>query len=1092
MYEQEIAIPTYLLGEPNPDPIFYTPIQYQCAQLHVYPYVFLDNLTDVKIDKKYKGLFLENEYVKICVLPEIGGRVYIGEDKTNNYNYLYRNNVIKPALIGPAGAWMSGGIEWNIPHHHRASTFMPVDYDLVENADGSKTIFVGEYEKRHQTRWVVSLTLYPGKSYVETTIRYMNVTPVENSFLFFSNAAVHANDNYQVFFAPDVELAANHTKNEYSTWPIAKNTYRGFDYKNGADVSFWKNSSVPVSFFAYGSNMDFFGGIDHGKNAGTVFVGDHHIFPGQKMWNWGKTEIARSWDKNLTDNDGAYLELMMGMYSDNQPDYSWNNPLSTKWGTMCFYPIKNMQAIKNANSNFSVNLENQNNKVLVEVNATSIFNDVKVLLTNKGKEIISEVAQISPNKPWQKQINVPAGTLDTDLKLSVAKDAKELISYQPVVKKNPPMPETYKEPEEPSKITSVEDLYLAGLRLEQFSNPYYNPMAYYEEALKREPQNAQVNTQVGIWYLKRGMYKKAEEYLSTAQKRVTLNIMRARNGEPLYYLGIALFNQGRYDEAYDMLYDATWCEAFVSPAYYYLAVIDCRRGDLNKAFEKINRSVAANSFNIEALVLKATLLRKLGNPDEALHVVQSISQFDPLNFTGLFENYLSLKAQNNAASAEKALSKLQDKLRNEPDNYFETSWRYAAIGCYDEAAGLLEMAAKSADAKLNSNPLVYYYLGYNYHNLGKKDLATARFGEAAVKPLQFCFPYGHASMAVLQSAIDNNANDANAHYLMGMLLCDQQPSESLAEWQMAVKINPSIAMAYRNMAFVQANIFDKIDDAIANLQKAISLDKNDPQYFFEIDKYLTYKKATPEQRFDQLKDCFATIYKSTSALMQYIIVENLLGKYDDVLKVMESYHFRVPEMTNINPHEQYTDAHLYKGVELMLAKQYDQAKAHFEKILEFPKNLESGGNTKSEIAHFWLGKTYKAIGKKDLAKTEFEAYLHESSRDREPVMLYYKGMAYKELNQKDKAIEIFNEMIKKAENGNEKKTHEVFDNSSVSKRMEKKIAKSQSAFMLALANLGLGNEDKCHEVLTDAVLHDPSNLDARMFLNGKEFVGLLK
>ena len=152
-------------------------------------------------------MILENEYLKICVLPELGGRLYYAVDKTNNYDFIYHNHVIKPALIGTTGAWISGGGEWNANHHHRISGHMPCDYRIVENKDGSKTIWIGEYEKRQSTRWEVGLTLRPGKAYIEKDLKMLNVTPIVHSFLYFANIAVHANENYQVIFPPDVERA---------------------------------------------------------------------------------------------------------------------------------------------------------------------------------------------------------------------------------------------------------------------------------------------------------------------------------------------------------------------------------------------------------------------------------------------------------------------------------------------------------------------------------------------------------------------------------------------------------------------------------------------------------------------------------------------------------------------------------------------------------------------------------------------------------------------------------------------------------------------------------------------------------------------
>src|ERR1022692_4223896 len=191
VWEEKVTIPTYLIGPPDPNPQFYFGGASQGAQHRIYPYPVYDNLTTERKDKTYKMVYLENEYVKIGILPELGGKVFEAVDKSNGYDFIYHQHVIKPALIGLIGAWMSGGIEWNIPHHHRASTFLPVQYRVEENADGSKTVWVGELEVRQRMRWAVGYTVRPGKSYLEASLRILNRTPVVNTMLCFANVAVH-------------------------------------------------------------------------------------------------------------------------------------------------------------------------------------------------------------------------------------------------------------------------------------------------------------------------------------------------------------------------------------------------------------------------------------------------------------------------------------------------------------------------------------------------------------------------------------------------------------------------------------------------------------------------------------------------------------------------------------------------------------------------------------------------------------------------------------------------------------------------------------------------------------------------------------
>ena len=342
LWETNLVIPSYLAAPPSPVPRFYEGRTYQGAKATFYPYPVQDVLTDQKTNQTYRALFLENQYIQISVLPELGGRIFSATDKANGYDFFYRQHVIKPALIGMLGAWISGGVEWNVPHHHRATSFSPVDYTTTTNADGSATIWVGEIELRHRMKWLVGMTLYPDRSYLELTCKMFNRTPFAHPMLFWINAAVHCGTNYQVIFPPGTEWAAQHSKPEFASWPIAHQTYGGTDYTRGVDISWWKNHPNPVSFFCWNEEDDWFGGYDHGKQAGVIEVADHHVAPGKKFFEWGNGPEGEAWSKILTDDDGPYLELMAGAWSDNQPDYSWIQPGETREWKHWWYPVRNL------------------------------------------------------------------------------------------------------------------------------------------------------------------------------------------------------------------------------------------------------------------------------------------------------------------------------------------------------------------------------------------------------------------------------------------------------------------------------------------------------------------------------------------------------------------------------------------------------------------------------------------------------------------------------------------------------------------------------------------------------------------------------
>ena len=371
--ETSTSIPTYLVGNPELTPYFFTGRTYQGAAGHVYPYPIYDNLTDDRVDRDYKYITLENEYTEIGVLPEIGGRIFSAVDKKNGYNFFYRQHVIRPALIGMIGSWISGGVEWNVPHHHRASSTLNAGYQVTENTDGSKTIWIGETELRQRLKWDIALSMYPGKSYIEAKFIMQNRTPVMQTFLYWANVSVHANKDYQVQFPPHTEFGTSHSKTQYTDWPVTR-----VGGEDNLDTSWWKNWKGSNSTFAVNYTDDFLSGYDYGADAGTIHYANHHLVPGKKFFLWGTESV---WNDMLTEDDGAYLELMVGTLSDNQPDYSWIGPNEVRVSTQYWYPIKGIGGAKEATLEGAVNLERTSpDEMLVGFNVTSSHENAKILV----------------------------------------------------------------------------------------------------------------------------------------------------------------------------------------------------------------------------------------------------------------------------------------------------------------------------------------------------------------------------------------------------------------------------------------------------------------------------------------------------------------------------------------------------------------------------------------------------------------------------------------------------------------------------------------------------------------------------------------
>ena len=225
VWSEEVIIPTYEVGVPEKNPMFLEKRVYQGSTGVVYPYPVIEKIEDKPHDKKYNALWLENKYIKIMVLPELGGRVQMAYDKIKQRHFIYYNNVIKPALVGLAGPWISGGIEFNWPQHHRPSTFMPVDYTIERLEDGGATVWVSERERMFHQRGAAGFTLRPDRAVLEIRGRVYNPTPIPQTFLWWANPAVAVNDHYQSVFPADVNAVYDHGKRDVSTFPIATGTY---------------------------------------------------------------------------------------------------------------------------------------------------------------------------------------------------------------------------------------------------------------------------------------------------------------------------------------------------------------------------------------------------------------------------------------------------------------------------------------------------------------------------------------------------------------------------------------------------------------------------------------------------------------------------------------------------------------------------------------------------------------------------------------------------------------------------------------------------------------------------------------------------
>jgi len=964
--EADEMIPTYLSGPPDPDPIFAFGRASQGAEGRVYPYPLYNNLTNRKSDQTYHLIYLENEFVKIGILPEIGGRLFSAVDKTNGYEFVYHQHVIKPALIGLIGAWISGGIEWNIPHHHRASTFLPVQSRVEANADGSKTVWVGELEVRQRMRWAVGYTLRPGRSDLECSVRILNRTPLENTMLCFANVAVSANDRYQIIYPPSTQYVTFHAKVQFDTWPIATGPYAEADFGSGVDVSWYKNHVAANSMFAWNYQDDFFAGYDHGREAGTMSIADHHVVPGKKFWTWGNGPRGRMWDHILTDDDGPYIELMVGAYSDNQPDYSWLQPYESKSFEMHWYPFRGIGGVKNANLEAGVNLEVAGGKAKFGFVATAAHPEAIARLTVKDQVLSEERIAIDPGHPYTREVALPEGTDAHDVRAALFADGRELVAYAPIRLTPMPRPAVVTPPPPPAEEANDEELDLAGQRIDQFHDPVRHAAAYWEEALRRDSGDVGAHSGLGLIDLRAARYPQAEQHFRRAIERLTANYTTPKNAEPLYYLGVALAGQDRLSEAFDAFYKATWSQEWRGPAYFSLAEIATRRSDWGGALDLVNRALDANALNLRAYGLKAALLRHLGRPDEARAVLDFATwKTDPLDARLMAERWLIARDAESGAP-------LFATLNQNPATAQEVAAEYADEGLWQDGRDVLVQAAAQAGSAKTS-PLVYYYLGDFAEKLGRTGAAAGYRSAAIGAAPDYVFPFQSEMIPVLRRAIAANPADARAPYYLGNLLFDWQPEEAVKLWERAAALEPSFAITWRNLAQAYAHGVAGGDrtQAIADLEKAVALSDAFPGHFSELDTLYAAAGEPVAKRLALLEPHAAAIRDADEPLARLIQLETLAGNADEAIRLLSGHTFNIWEgATAFNTGESWIDAHLVRGVQRLHGGRPQDALADFEAAAVFPDNLRAvpgSGNRTAELA-YWRGGAEEALGHADRAR----------------------------------------------------------------------------------------------------------------------------
>lgn len=1017
IWVERITLATYRIGEPNKNPMFLEKRVYQGSSGVVYPYPVIDRIYDVKVDQTYEAVYLENRWIQIMVLPELGGRVQMALDKTNGCHFVYYNRVIKPALVGLAGPWISGGIEFNWPQHHRPNTFGPVDWRIVENGDGSKTLWCSEIDRMFRTKGMHGLTLHPNKAYLEIDVQLYNRTAEPQTFLWWANPAVSVNDDYQSVFPQDVHAVMDHGKRDVSSFPIATGVYYKVDYSPGTDISRYKNLPVPTSYMAYHSDYDFLGCYDHGRQAGMLHVANHHIAPGKKQWTWGHGDFGQAWDRQLTDEDGPYIELMCGCYTDNQPDFTWLMPYEQKSFKQYFMPYKEIGAAKNASIEAALNLEVRERTVRIGVYVTSPRHDLTIRL-HRGDQVLFEMMGIAatPEEAVIEEIELEAPVPAHELTVRLY-DAcrREMLSFSPIKAHPDDIPEPAQPALPPAEIATTEQLFLAGQHLEQYRHATYDPQPYYEEALRRDPTDVRNNNALGLLYYRRGCFLEAEKHFRRAVKTLTQRNPNPYDGEPYYNLGLALRMQGRFDEAFDAFYKAVWNAAWQDAGYFELARIACRRGDLPATLELVERSLSRNGVNHKARHLKAAVLRHLGQLKQALDETERAQSLDPLDFGSLYESALTAAAQGQRAEAESRIALLDRLMRGNLHNTIELALDYAHAGLWSQAIALLQRCP-------DDDALRWYYLGWCKARAGDADGAQSAFDQAAVIRPGTVFPNQLECIEVFQTALRFCPLDGYASYHLGNYLFSRRAHEcAIDAWERARYLHPDFPTVHRNLGLAYCNKRRDVSAARAAFEQAFALDATDARVLFELDQLFRKLNRSPNERLALLEAHPDLVAERDDLSIERIALLNRLARHKEALDILTQRQFHPWEGGEGKATGQYVFALVQAARAALDRRDYQDARDLLKRALVYPANLGEGklpGAAENHI-HYYLGLACEALG----LTQEATGWLEKASvglrepasaiyyNDQPPDTMYYQGLALQRLGHNREARTRFEALV---------------------------------------------------------------------------------
>lgn len=962
--EQLLEFNTYPFSDPNPVPEIN----------RIYPYFYFNGFTNKASIQKWKMVVLENDYIKVFVCPDIGGKVWGAIEKSTGKEFLYYNHAVKFRDVGMRGPWTSGGLEYNfgdIGHIPTGAT--PVDYVTRTNSDGSVSCSVGAIDLPSGTKWNVEIKVSPHKAFFETKTSWNNNTELPCTYYHWMNAAAKAADDLELIY-PGNDWIGHGT--ETGSWPE----------ENGRKINWYRENNFGnyKSYHVINAFANYFGGYYHNENFGFGHLSDFDEKPGKKLWIWGLSQQGMIWEELLSDTDGQYIEFQAGKLFNQAADKSTLTPFKHKEFMPhdadimheIWFPLVSTGGMKEASEFGIINVTTENQKQNILFSALQNIND-EIKVYKNGELIFSDNLNLKPLEKYETSVVTKSSD---ELLVTIGNDKLRYTSSNPKKDVNRPV-----KPNSEFNWDSAYGLFTKGLENEKQRN-YKLAEDFYAKSLIEEPAFVPALNRLALSHYRKMNYKKALDLLLKSLAVDTYN------GETNYYLGLVCRETGDILTAKSGFSVAMGDVTYRSAAAAEMANTLLVEKQWNDVIRYAQKALSFNTFNSDALETLALAYRKTNQPEKAEHV---LFQLEELNATNHFIRSEKYFVSGNNESKNKFVSSITNELPSE--SFLDLALNYKKKGCFDEATEILKLAEQT--------PII---------QLWQADLhpeSTSKFIELALEqPADFVLPHRVETAKMLASVLEK-VNHWKLNYYLGLVYWNKGLMEKAKEQFKKCRMKPDFAPFY----LAKAKLFDSKEIKAESIKKAVSINPNDWRANLELAKiYLTDNKTEDAK---SLVEPFLKRYPEQSSIgLFYAKTLNKLKQYNAAIKFLENYEV-LPFEGATEGRDLYRTACIKRALVSLSQKNYNSATKYINKSKLWPKNLGVGQpyHVDERLEDYILYLANKAKGRRSNANNISEKILNYKPQTgkQENVNLYLQLSLLSEKGQKNEAEKLLQEFVSK-------------------------------------------------------------------------------